>query len=65
MIARPQTLNLSNWRAPGHGSWSFHHVREVVPSEPIETAEQASPLVSEPVEVIDGLSIDGLDGATW
>jgi len=28
-------ITLADWREPGHGVWSFHHVREIVPSADI------------------------------
>ena len=65
MIDRPQTLNLANWRLPPHGRWAFHHVREIVPSEPIARGENSSELERIDVDAAAGLTTPGFDGASW
>jgi CubicO group peptidase (beta-lactamase class C family) len=42
LTGRPQNLNLSNWRKSPYSQWSFHHVREVIPSETIPALKGAS-----------------------
>ena len=42
MLARPENLNLSNWRQAPQNRWSFHHVREVVPSELIRRGKDTA-----------------------
>ncbi|MDH3447839.1 MAG: beta-lactamase family protein [Gammaproteobacteria bacterium] len=65
MLQRPDTLNLANWRLPPHNRWAFHHVREIVPTEPIYRGAQSSALPRAPVEAIEGVSLPGLDGEQW
>jgi len=62
---RPAELNLSNWRQPGNSRWAFHHVREIVPSEPIYRGKRSSELVRSPLDAISQVSMPGLDGADW
>lgn len=62
MRERPETLNLANWRLPPHGRWAFHHVREIVPSEPIARGDATSPLAQAPGDALDGLRTPGPDG---
>jgi hypothetical protein len=64
MIERPASLNLANWRQPPHGRWAFHHVREVIPSEPIYRGGQSAALPNDPV-VLDGITVSGPNGETW
>ena len=33
------SAHLGNWREPEHSGWSFHHVREIVPSAEIAAAD--------------------------
>ena len=65
MQNRPADLNLANWRQPGNGRWAFHHVREIVPSEPIYRGKRSSELARSPVEAISQVSMPGPDGADW
>jgi len=65
VITRPQSLNLSNWRQPPHCRWAFHHVREIVPSEPILRGAQSSELSRNDDTAAAGLATPGLDGAEW
>jgi len=64
MIERPASLNLANWRQPPNSRWAFHHVREVVPSEPIYRGGQTAPLPRDPVS-LDGITVTGPQGETW
>lgn len=65
MLTRPNDLNLSNWRQPGHGRWAFHHVREIIPSEAITCAADSAPLAREANAAVAGLTVSGLNGADW
>ena len=65
MQNRPADLNLANWRQPGNGRWAFHHVREIVPSEPIYRDKRSSELARSPLDVIGQVSMPGLDGTDW
>lgn len=65
MQNRPDELNLSNWRQQGNGRWAFHHVREIIPSEPIYRGKRSSELVRSPLDAINQVSTPGLDGADW
>lgn len=62
---RPQQLNLSNWRQPPQSRWAFHHVREIVPSEPIYRGGRSSRFESAPVAAIDDVTFPGLEGREW
>lgn len=65
VIERPQSLNLANWRLPSHGRWAFHHVREIVPSEPIARGEGVRELPCASRDAAADLGTPGLDGAEW
>ncbi len=65
MQNRPAELNLANWRQPGHGRWAFHHVREIVPSEPIYRGATSSELKRSPVDAVSRVSMPGLDDDDW
>ncbi len=57
-------VTLANWRTAPFNSWSFHHVRELVPSADIPTDQsRASSLASDPVN-LSGLIIDDGTGGT-
>jgi len=64
MIERPASLNLANWRQPPNSRWAFHHVREVVPTEPIYRGGRSAELPRDPV-ALDGITVTGLNGETW
>ncbi len=65
MIERPETLNLANWRLPPHTRWAFHHVCEIVPSEPLYRAHQKAELPRDSVDAVADLTTPGLDGDNW
>ena len=64
-MSRPAELNLSNWRLPPHGRWSFHHVREIIPSAPIDRGADISarPVLSR--DAIDAVEFSGYQDETW
>jgi CubicO group peptidase (beta-lactamase class C family) len=62
---RPAELNLSNWRLPGNGRWAFHHVREIIPTEPVNRARDSSELARSAVAAIDQVRVAGLGGEEW
>jgi hypothetical protein len=65
MIQRPELLNLANWRQSPYSQWSFHHVREVIPTEAITADPGASldwPVARHGLEQI---TFDGVNGETW
>jgi hypothetical protein len=64
MISRPTDLNLSNWRLPGKCEWSFHHVREVVPSELIACGGDVSLLKRQDTDLAS-FAVAGLEGESW
>lgn len=64
MIERPASLNLSNWRQPPHGRWAFHHVREIVPSEPIYRGRESAELPRAAV-TLGNVTAAGPEGETW
>ncbi len=65
MIPRPNQLNLSNWRQSPYSQWSFHHVREVIPTEIIPAA--AGTAIDWPVAEhrLDQLAFEGANAETW
>ena len=65
MIQRPDQLNLSNWRQSPYSQWSFHHVREVVPTENIPAARET--VADWPVAEhrLDQLSFEGANAEPW
>lgn len=65
MLQRPQGLNLSNWRQSPYSQWSFHHVREVIPTEIITARKGIAadwPGVERP---LDPVEFEGTAGKTW
>ena len=65
MIQRPDLLNLSNWRQSPYSQWSFHHVREVIPTEAITAEPTAAfewPIAD---HRLDQLTFEGVNGETW
>ena len=65
MLRRPEQLNLSNWRQSPYSRWSFHHVREVIPSEKIERSA-GTPTPFEKLECdLDEITFEGVSGETW
>ena len=65
MLERPDTLNLSNWRQPPHNRWAFHHVREIIPTEPIYRGARSRAFERAPNPAVDAVSLTGLDGESW
>ena len=65
MKNRPDTLNLANWRLPPHNRWSFHHVREIIPTEPIYRGNKSSGFTSVPAPALGEVMFGGLDDAQW
>jgi CubicO group peptidase (beta-lactamase class C family) len=65
MASRPASLNLSNWRLPPHGEWSFHHVREIIPSELIGCGSEVSALPSQQDAGIDAVRFSGYEDQPW
>lgn len=45
------SVHLGNWREPAHSGWSFHHVREIVPTAEIAAAAVPSPLARKPRDI--------------
>jgi len=45
------SVHLGNWREPAHSGWSFHHVREIVPTAEIAAASVFSPLARKPRDI--------------
>ncbi len=65
MIARPETLNLANWRLPPHPRWAFHHVCEIVPTEPIYRAHRKAELPCDSAAAVADLITPGPDDSSW
>ena len=64
MIERPASLNLANWRQPPNSRWAFHHVREIVPSEPIYRGRETAELPRAAV-TLGNVAVDGPEGEAW
>lgn len=62
---RPRELNLSNWRQPPQNRWAFHHVREIIPSEPIYRGAATSRFETAPCAGIEAVTVPGLEGEEW
>ena len=62
---RPRELNLSNWRQPSQNRWAFHHVREIIPSEPIYRGGATSRFESTPVAEVEDVVFAGPQGEEW
>lgn len=43
--------HLGNWREPEHSGWSFHHVREIVPSAEIAASAVPSAMARKPRDI--------------
>jgi CubicO group peptidase (beta-lactamase class C family) len=65
MIKRPPQLNLSNWRQSPGSQWSFHHVREVLPTEIIPTRPDTSVDWQRADHPLEQIEFEGANGATW
>ncbi len=65
MEMRPTDLNLVNWRTAPHSRWSFHHVREVVPSATITTSSLLLEKFSEVHQDFSGIAFKGTESENW
>ncbi|MBU2514975.1 beta-lactamase family protein [bacterium] len=57
-------VTIANWRTLPYSRWSFHHAREVLPTEEIEAGEKTISLKSMPLD-LDDLLFEGLQGQQW
>jgi len=65
VLARPDSLNLGNWRQPPHNRWAFHHVREIIPSEKISRGSSVCELPRVLTETLSAVTVPGLAGELW
>lgn len=65
MLNRPDSLNLANWRQPPHNRWAFHHVREIIPTQPIYRGNRSAELSYQASSAAGEVELVGLDGAGW
>ena len=65
MQRRPPALNLSNWRQSPYSQWSFHHVREVIPTEPVLARRGATSEWQTDKRPLDSLEFEGRAGERW
>jgi CubicO group peptidase (beta-lactamase class C family) len=56
MSTRPADIHLANWRASPHNRWSFHHVRELIPTANV----RCDPLSASDLPV-ENAGLDALD----
>jgi CubicO group peptidase (beta-lactamase class C family) len=65
MLDRPQNLNLLNWRQSPYSRWSFHHVRELLPTENIRADKAAANDWQIALQSLDAIEFEGVGGETW
>lgn len=65
MLARPETLNLSNWRQAPNNRWAFHHVREIIPTELIPRGTEVAILDRALAANVEEVRIPGPAGENW
>jgi CubicO group peptidase (beta-lactamase class C family) len=58
-------VTLSNWRLPPFNRWSFHHVREIVPTAAIYRSERLVDRIPLRPAAIERLGFKGPDGKDW
>jgi len=62
---RSPAMNLSNWRQSPYSQWSFHHVREVIPTEPVLARRCAASEWQTDRRPLNSLEFEGRAGETW
>jgi len=62
---RLPAMNLSNWRNSPYSQWSFHHVREVIPTESIPARKGATSNWQTDERPLESLGFEGGAGETW
>ena len=65
MIQRPDLVNLSNWRQSPYTKWSFHHVREMIPTENIAATRATTSAWPRAEHSFDSLVFEGAGAETW
>lgn len=65
MQQRSQAMNLSNWRQSPYSQWSFHHVREVIPTEPVPARKGLVADWTTAEGSLDGVKFEGSPGQAW
>ena len=65
MLQRSPVMNLSNWRQSPYSQWSFHHVRELIPTEAIPAAKGVPGKWEVDKRPLDRLEFEGRAGETW
>src|SRR3954468_8353445 len=55
-------VTLANWRLPPFNRWSFHHVREIVPTAAIPRSERLVDRIPLKPAAIERLGFEGPDG---
>ena len=65
MNSRPKALNLANWRTAAFSRWSFHHVREVVPTANILTSPLSSKELAKASQSLASVTFKGPDSEIW
>ena len=65
MAQRPPAMNLSNWRKSPYSQWSFHHVREVIPTEPIPARKGVTSNWQTDERPLESLRFEGRADETW
>ena len=62
---RPETLSLANWRQSPLSEWSFHHIRELLPTENIPAGKSSAPLPFNSDASIDSVRFEGPEKESW
>jgi hypothetical protein len=58
-------MNLSNWRQSPYSQWSFHHVRELIPTEAIPATKGVPGKWEVDKRPLDRLEFEGRAGEKW
>lgn len=63
MHDRPPGIHLNNWRETPNSRWSFHHVRELIPTACIPGNPSDPAILTRTESPLAELSVDGPDGS--
>jgi CubicO group peptidase (beta-lactamase class C family) len=65
MRKRPDQLSLANWRQSPFSAWSFHHIRELLPTENIAAGASSTQRLLEHDAAIDAVGFAGPGNEAW
>lgn len=58
-------VTLANWLKPPFNRWSFHHVREILPTAAIHRAPGPASILRRSERSVDRIAFQGPDGQEW